>query len=50
MSSANRAVLVIGICGMSLMYMENKCGPNIEPWGTPAVINVGVEFEWFSET
>ena len=44
LSSANKVKLKKGLhFGKSLMWMRNKSGPNIEPWGTPTVIGAGSE-------
>ena len=37
-SSANNLGLHWRLSDKSLMYIRNKSGPNIEPWGTPALI------------
>ena len=37
-SSVNNLGLHWRLLDKSLMYIRNKSGPNIEPWGTPALI------------
>ena len=37
-SSANNLGLHWRLSDKSLMYIRNKSGPNIKPWGTPALI------------
>ena len=37
MSLANSLGLHLKLSNKSSMYIRNKSGPNIEPWGTPAL-------------
>ena len=43
LSSANNLGLLWRLSDKSLMYMRNKSGPNIEPWGIPALTLAQVE-------
>ena len=49
-SSANNRAKEVKSSEISLIYNRNNKGPNTEPWGTPALIDLNSEEKPLSDT